>query len=413
MKKRNLIILVVLSLVIIGLAAFYFLYYAPNQASLGGDELSIDDPLFPFGDIGDVGDQTPGGIGEEADTGGRDQDPDQRAGDEIFVPSFREISSRPSTAGAFVERDGELFIRYIERETGHIFETSVGSFTRERLTNTTIPRVYEALWSRDGESVILRYLGEDDKTIQSFSGKIAAPEEGSVSGEGSLEGIFLGAQIKDLDFFGSQIFSLIETGGGSIGVVSDPDDANKNQVFSSPLKEWLVEWPERNTVTLTTKPSSGAPGYLYFLDIGDESLERVLGGILNLTTLTSLDLSKVLYSTSGSLRVLDRASGDSISLSLNTLPEKCVWGKINSSVIYCGIPKSLPAGLPETWYQGIISLSDDIWKINTDTGQTDVLVRPVDEYGVEIDLVKPSLDEEELYLLFLNKKDSSLWSLKI
>jgi len=412
MKKRNLIILIVLSLVIIGLAAFYFLYYIPNQTASREGELSIDDPLFPFGNIDDIDSQTPGGIGGEFDAEG-DQDPDQRTAGEIFVPSFREISSRPSTAGGFVEREGELFIRYIERETGHIFEASVGNLTQERLTNTTIPRVYEALWSQDGESVVLRYLREDDETIQSFSGRIATLEEDSVLGEGSLEGIFLSAQIKDLDFFGNQIFSLIKTSNGSIGIVSDPDDTNKNQVFSSPLNEWLVGWPSRNTITLTTKPSSGIPGYLYFLDIGDESLERVLGGISNLTTLTNLDLSKVLYSTNGSLRVLDRASGESVSLSLNTLPEKCVWGKINSSVVYCGIPKSLPAGLPETWYQGLISLSDDIWKINTDTGQTDVLVMPRDEYGIEIDLTKPSLDEDERYLLFLNKKDSSLWILKI
>jgi tricorn protease-like protein len=175
----------------------------------------------------------------------------------------------------------------------------------------------------------------------------------------------------------------------------------------------LVEWPSNGTITLTTKPSSGVGGYMYFLNTKTESFKKILGGITNLTTLTSSDLSKVLYSSGASLYVYDISEDESTSIPINTLSEKCVWSEIGSSVVYCGMPKDLPQNLPESWYQGLTTLSDSIWKIDMETGQTDLLIEPEEEFGVSVDMTELILNKEDSYLMFVNKKDSTLWVLEL
>ena len=65
------------------------------------------------------------------------------------------------------------------------------------------------------------------------------------------------------------------------------------------------------------------------------------------------------------------------------------------------------------WYQGITSFSDSVWMIDIETQTVKVLADPVNIAGEEIDLIKPVLSQDENYLFFINKKDSSLWSLRL
>jgi hypothetical protein len=83
-------------------------------------------------------------------------------------------------------------------------------------------------------------------------------------------------------------------------------------------------------------------------------------------------------------------------------------------VLYCGVPQTAPSGsLPDGWYQGVVSFSDDMWMINTQTGVTTLLVSPLKVAGEEIDATKLLLSPDESFLLFVNKKDSAPWSLKL
>ena len=56
---------------------------------------------------------------------------------------------------------------------------------------------------------------------------------------------------------------------------------------------------------------------------------------------------------------------------LETLPEKCVWSKADASIFYCAVPENIPADniYPDVWYQGLMSFSDAIWKVNIKTGE--------------------------------------------
>jgi len=101
--------------------------------------------------------------------------------------------------------------------------------------------------------------------------------------------------------------------------------------------------------------------------------------------------------------------GESIRAPITTLPEKCVWGNDNITV-YCGVPSDFGQGAyPDIWYQGVVSFSDVIWMLNTETNAVELLATPIELANTEMDIIKPFLSENENYLFFTNKKDMSLW----
>ena len=101
-------------------------------------------------------------------------------------------------------------------------------------------------------------------------------------------------------------------------------------------------------------------------------------------------------------------------MGVKTLPEKCVWGN-TSTTVYCAVPRNVPNNqYPDSWYQGEVSFSDQIWKIDATNGNTTMLVDPLAISGGEdIDGIKLALDNAGNYLFFVNKKDSFLWEFNL
>ncbi|MBP7006570.1 MAG: hypothetical protein KBB16_00695, partial [Candidatus Pacebacteria bacterium] len=189
----------------------------------------------------------------------------------------------------------------------------------------------------------------------------------------------------------------------------------KNQIFSSAFTEWLTEWPNQKIITLTTKPSSGIPGYMYFLDSTKKVTSRVLSDIKGLTTLTSPTGKFVLYGNDVlEMSIVNVTSKNITNVPIKGLPEKCVWGK-NDLAIYCLAPGYVSNGkYPDIWYRGEISFSDQIWKFDSISGATEIILDPLTvEGGEDIDGIRLMLDTNENYLFFMNKKDSYLWEFKL
>jgi hypothetical protein len=94
--------------------------------------------------------------------------------------------------------------------------------------------------------------------------------------------------------------------------------------------------------------------------------------------------------------------------SLKTLPEKCIWSEVDVNKIYCAVPKNLPtANYPDDWYKGLVSFDDNLWQIDTLTGETTLLLN---QFGFDIINIFKTKNED--FLFFQNKKDGTLWSLK-
>ena len=304
------------------------------------------------------------------------------------------------------------------RATGNIYQTFADKIEERKFSATVIPKVYEALFSGSGETVIMRYLKGNGQTIETFVGKL--PKEvlgGDSTAENEVKGTFLPVGVKDISLApdGQSIFYLFETGENTIGTILDFATDKKTQIFDSAFNEWLSFWPNSKMITLTTKPSYLAPGYLYTLNPSTKSFIQALGEIPGLTTLASPDGKMALVANNTlALSIYRLDTKISESLGVRTLPEKCAWGK-TSDVIYCAAPRLVTsANYPDTWYQGEVSFEDQIWKINVETGSASIILDPaVASTGEEVDGIKLALDEGENYLFFVNKKDSFLWRVEL
>ena len=410
-------------ILILGLMGFLFFY--KNSDGKSGAEIVRN--VLPFG-AGSDASRTQ----ETNFTGNGSEDFSNTEGAVSVLPTLFQVH-KAAVAGAypFVKKDdaGEekTLVRYLERSVGHIFETDLSTMQKERISNTTRLKIYEAVWGNNDKNVIIRYLDDtNDSTIRSFAIKLAdntptleiPGEKPSVSQETELEGFFLPENITSISVSPDtkKIFYILNTGNRVLGTIYNLESSKTAQIFQSPLTEWLPQWPKEDTVALTTKPSGDIPGFLYFLNTKTEDLSKILSGIKGLTTLTNPNSTKVLYTESFSggfdLKLYDTKNRSSQTIPFTTLPEKCVWG--NENIIYCAVPTKIPTNTyPDAWYQGVVTFSDDIWAFDTETFTTKLLVSPVKYSREEIDAINPSTSSNGKYLFFTNKKDLSLWGVRI
>lgn len=377
---------------------------------LGGGTVAVPEAVrewFPSASDTAPGPQTgdPGAVaGEEVPTSEQTPGPLRR----IF---------RNATAGIALLEGETLRVRFVERETGNVYEADATGENLVRLSNTTIPRIQEAYFTANGESVALRYLADDHHTIETFVGTLADTSGGET--EAQLAGAFFPQNVLSLTASpaGNSFFYLTEDEGGE-GFVQTTQGSTAESVFSSSISEWNARWVSEGTIALLTQPSGEVPGYLYRLNPATESLTRLLGNVHGLTTNLRADGGLVLFSESVDRTIrfsmMDLQNSKVTSLPVVTLPEKCVWAGSESSVIYCGIPREFPAAAyPDAWYRGEFFFTDDLWVIDTKHGTAETLVNLSQLSDQNIDLIDPQLSADERFLIFRNKKDGSLWSFEL
>lgn len=415
MSRRNFILLIIV-LIILTFSALLFLYFRQTPAPGTEDTGGFFSNLNPFSGVKDVPPTTtpPENTSDTTDT---------TTPDNVVERELMKVSTMPVAGFTVYQKERALkefapALRYVARATGYVYQTFADQIAERRFSNTIIPKVYEATFGNNGESVAMRYLKSDEQTIQTFLGTLPKEKIGEESGGNEkIEGSFLPDNISDLSlsYDETKMFYLVNSGDSIAGITINLKDSKKTQVFDSRFTEWLSLWPNAKSITLTTKPSGIAPGYMYTIDPSKKDFNRVLANINGLVTLTSPNGKLVLYSNSGlSLSVYNTDSRESNSLGLSTVAEKCVWSKAGDA-IYCAIPKSIPVGIyPDLWYKGETSFSDEIWKIDVESGITTRLINPISVVGgEEVDAIKLALDANEDYLFFVNKKDSYLWKLNI
>lgn len=296
-------------------------------------------------------------------------------------------------------------LRYVERTNGHMYKMFLDTKISEKISNSTIPSIYEALFNGNGKTVIYRYLSEDN-TISTF-----------VATLGALKGEFLQQDIKDISISKdkTKYFYLIENSEGVIGMVRTFGGSGGVSVFNSPFTEWISQWAGNDKIFLTTKASYGVDGSIFSLDTTNKTITKILGGSSGFTTLVNNNATSILYNesvlTGPKLRLFDTTKHSSKELNAYGLPEKCVWSSDNINV-YCAIPNTIFGNqYPDAWYQGLVSFDDYFVKINTKTGDKATIANSANE--VAVDGTHLFLDDKETTLFFTNKKDSTLWSLDI
>ncbi len=425
---------IIIGIIVVALGILYFLFLRTPAKSpdLGPDTNS--EGKAEHGGFGGTGETNPPAVDTGVPTGSG-----ATTTEEVPPPPrLRKISAGPVAGAVAFDQTvkvgtttkTETHVRFIERINGAVYETRTDVLDTQKIASASIQKIRQALWAKDGASVYLRYTTDQNPyAVETYVAKLT-PSKTATSSQAALpsdinflpqelRGSFLARNLVEVipsPFTLGTVFYSLPKSGNLQGILSSRDDTRKVEVLNSPVLEWSSQWLATNLFALTTKASAFSDGFLYFLNTDTQKLDRVLGNIRGLTTLTSADQKYVIYSNSSdngfSTRLFNTKTGALDAFSFTVLPEKCVWSKKRVSIVYCAVPRDVPNGAyPDSWYQGTMSFVDDIWGIDASTGSTKLLVSLTAVSKEEVDVIQPFLSAREDYLFFTNKKDGSLWSL--
>jgi hypothetical protein len=321
-------------------------------------------------------------------------------------PQLWHVTESPVAGIGFATSTDGVRVRYAERATGYVFEADPQKGATKRLTNTLMPKVYEAYFA-SGDRVIERSL-DSTGALTTFAGFLGATSS-------SLTGTSLPKNIQALSPGpkSSQVLYLIQKNGGVAAVQSAWDGSSPKELFSSAL-DWRVSWLSDGRVLLAQKAADSVEGYAYTLKNG--ALDPLLGPLPGLTLLARSNSSALLYSTSsGGLALFVQSSASSspvVRLAIATIADKCLWAPGDGEVAYCAVPQTPPSGnFLDAWYRGEVHSSDALWRIDARSGQAELIFAPSPD--VVLDVIDPIMDESGAYIAFRNAVDESPWILRL
>ena len=342
--------------------------------------------------------------------------------DEQGVPTsnlFR-LSEAPVAGAGIFTRSNRAVVRYVDRATGHIYEMVLPGATstpleRVKITNTTMPKIYEAYFRPDGTAVLLRSLKSDTDIIENMSLTLTPPTSTSTPLytmaaavlRGDIGSVAVGTN-------NALYYSLQD----SPSIVSSAfNGSGLKTILSSAFTDWRLATGGNNLIVYT-KASTNVAGFAYILNPANGALTKLLGPLNGLAAIPDASGTRIVYSYNE--RGKPKAFAKNVRSEANleilpvTLAEKCVWSMELPNLLYCATPiNGISAGEPDNWYQGRTLYSDQFWVFDTDAEIAQILIEPKASHGLDLDVVEPKLSPAEDYLIFMNKRDSSLWALKL
>jgi hypothetical protein len=338
----------------------------------------------------------------------------------VYTPNTQKrifkVADGPVASATYVQTSNPTttVIRYIRQDSGHVYEQPLdapGSAMRI-ISNTTIPGVQNAIWTRNGNSVTLQYAqGSVIKTASiSFNG-----------GSTTQQVRFLPDNITGLAASpdGKSLVYLLPTTAGTDGYIADYNGASVRKVFSVPLAQVTVSWPSLDAILLQTKPAAGVAGIVFQVSTKTGQYSPLLYDTA-LSVTASGDLSHVVYQTDikGKRTTYDHnmATGQETALSGPPIPEKCAWATRGSAVLVCAFPNTVvPVNYLDLWHQGTASAADILVGFNLVT-HTDVAIGTpgnAADGGTKADVADIAVSPDGLYVLYIAKGGRSLWGVNL
>lgn len=331
-------------------------------------------------------------------------------------PILWQVASDPAAGVGFATTSAQAtasptLVRFVDRATGYVFSADPVSGATIRLTDTLMPKIYDAEFA-GGQYVVERSL-DSAGNITTFAGVISnATSSGIV---GTLEGTFLPPNVRALsaDAASQRLFFVSESTSGTSGIVSSADGTGQKQLFTSPLSDWRPYLLSDGREFIAQSAADSVPGYAYQVESG--TFVPLLSDIPGLVILPRAYSSALLYSSSQSgvlsLYVRAAASSTAVLLPLHTTAEKCAWAPGQLLIAYCAVPQTTVGDFLDQWYRGEVHSSDAIWKVDASAGQAQLFFTP--DQKTPVDVEGPTIDDSGTYLAFVNASDLTPWVLHL
>jgi len=326
-----------------------------------------------------------------------------------------QIGKTPTAGFGFVGSASTTRVRLVERGTGYVFDVDPVSGSLKRVTNTLIPRTYEALVANSGR-VVLRGLNEQDVVV-TIAGEMMTSTSTSQNPV-ALSQKQLSNNIRSMDVRpdGGEVFYIADSSIGAVGIRAAWDGSKEATAASLTTSGWQIHWGSNDRLVLVQNAADNVSGNAYSVE-ADGVLTPIVRGVLGLTLAPDPHSPAILYGQSaGTLSLFARIDDSSapVALPIRTVADKCAWAPAQTDgprVAYCAVPQTAPpADFLDRWYRGEVHTRDVWWRVEVNTGVVELLYSPD---STIIDVEDPVIDAGGNYIAFRNAIDKSLWLLRI
>ncbi|MBP6881081.1 MAG: hypothetical protein KBC35_00430 [Candidatus Pacebacteria bacterium] len=390
--KRPLLIIIGIVLVLVLVAVWVYILFFKAPAT--------DDGAFADLNFGDTTDTSY--VPTDSNT-----TEEQPVVDVVGTERLRQLTTRPVVGYQDITKTASStpLVYYVESGTGHIFSINLKSGEEKRISGTTIPSARKAAITSSGQFVML----------QSGSGNNAEFVVGRFSSTSeSIDIKLLGETIVDFtDTSDNTFLYAVKTIDSVVAKEYNPVKDTTKTLFTVPFREAAIAWGKNanDTHYVYTKASNQLEGYLY----------QVTKGVLNRLPIEGYGLSAagntdgVLYSEQDGedgykTFAYTPTDNEIISLPLTIIPEKCTpLHKDQYSLICGGLFFAYESTMPDSWYKGVESFSDDLWRVSTVSGSAEHLISVTTESARNIDMINLQTSSDDARAYFIDSHNNTLW----
>lgn len=273
--------------------------------------------------------------------------------------------------------------------------TKLSADSKKIASNQTLENLHSVVPSADGSMALFEFYYPQKPIFSVFFANTTNWQpltEGTVSADFSPNN-------KELVFLDNTGLKILDLASFKIKDVQKMD-----QFFD-------IKWAKTNTLLLYEKPSAEVPASLYSFDIVNKTIKKIINNESGLSIDWSgnyeygLKLNSI--NKTASLSLIGIEGNGIMNMSFVTVPNKCL---IESSKIYCGIPKNIREGivLPDNYFTREDYFIDDIFELDLPTGK---ITKLFDGNAAILDAF--DLKIKDGALLFINRYNNKLYSLRL
>ena len=314
---------------------------------------------------------------------------------------LRQLTVRPVAGFVATTTASSTIVRYVERGTGHIYQIDLVSGQERRLSGTTIPRITEAVFSDEIDTVAL--ISQTGRTQDVFVGTLVNNSEGVTV----LEGNNLPPNARSIALNNRTVYYTLSDFAGTVGFALNLTNDEQVEKFSVPFSAVSTLW-QLPDILVYNQPTTLLEGVLF--NVENNQLQPLLPARYGQRVLASEEYLIASYVVDGAYQsaATNRTGATVTEVPILALPEKCDFSTERPAVLWCASAiDSLSGEAIEDWYKGTRIAEDFLWQISIPQETATLLADPSAISGRTIDI--EGLQHQQDQLFFTNKLDNTLW----